>query len=311
MSEQAATHGSFTIERLIDAPVAQVYAAFSTAAGKARWFAAPDGEVIEREFEFRTGGRDRLRCQWRDGHVTDFRAQYWDIVPERRIVYTYEMNLDATRISVSLATVQFQALGARTRLSVTEQGVFLNGYRDDGARERGTNALMDAMVGSLGAAAQSLYSREITFTRMLHAPRELVFLMWTEAEHLARWFAPQGFTVSRCRVDARVGGKWELLMRANDDIAALVGREHPAAGEFKEVDPPSRLVFTNNAFDADGRMILEGLTTVTFEAHDGWTRMLMHTRAAGAGDAVTFMLDGMQQGWSESLEKLRVTLNAG
>lgn len=309
MSDRGIQHGSFTIERLIDAPITHVYGAFATAAGKARWFSAPDGKVTEREFDFRRGGGERLRCQWRDGHVTEFRAKYTDIVPESRIVYVYEMDLDATRISVSLATVQFIQQEKRTLLSVTEHGVFLDGYRDDGARERGTNTLMDRLVESLGVTAQPVYTREITFTRMLRAPVDLAFRMWTQTEHVARWFAPQGFTVARCRIDARVGGTWELLMRANDEIAELVGREHPVSGEFKELQRPTRLAFSNNALDAKGRTIIEGLTTVTFEAHGDWTRMVVSTRATGSGEAIVSMLEGMQQGWSECLEKLRGALN--
>ena len=89
---------------------------------KARWFHGPQAQVESREFDFRVGGRDRLHCRWPPGahanlpHVStsDFRAEYHDIVPQRRIVYVYEMYLDETKISVSLATVQFhRTKGAR------------------------------------------------------------------------------------------------------------------------------------------------------------------------------------------------------
>ncbi len=182
--------------------------------------------------------------------------------------------------------------------------MFLNGYRDEGSREEGTNWLMDELVASLPARDQRVHSREITLTRVLFAPRELVFRAWTDPQHLARWFGPAGFTVTHCEVDARVGGKWMLIMRANDEVAALVGRDHPSGGEYREAAEPSRLVFTNNALDADGNVILEGLTTVTFEDLGASTRMTLHTRATGTGERVPFMLAGMEQGWSETLMKL-------
>ena len=312
MADQNAEHGAFVIERLIDASPAQVYAAFASAKDKERWFSAPQTQVLQREFDFRVGGRDRLVVEWPPGShaktskslTTDFRAEYWDIVPERRIVYVYEMYLDECKISVSLATTEFQPDGKRTRLVINEQGVFLNGYRDEGARERGTNDLTDELVASLGAKDQRIHHREITLTRPIPAPRELVFQAWTNAAHLARWFGPEGFTVSECRVDASVGGKWRLTMRAYDELAARVGRDHPAGGEYLEVEKPSRLVFTNNALDAAGKVILQGLTTVTFEDVGGATHMTVRTRAWGTGEQVPFMLDGMEQGWSETLMKL-------
>ncbi len=117
MADQNVAHGSFVIERLIDAPPSRVYAAFATAEGKERWSGAPQAEALRREFDFRVGGHDRLFCQWQEGahrshpkiRTTDFRAEYRDIVPVRRIVYVYERYLDESRISVSLATVQFHA----------------------------------------------------------------------------------------------------------------------------------------------------------------------------------------------------------
>lgn len=112
------------------------------------------------------------------------RAEHSDIVPQRRIVYVYQMYLDETKISASLATVQFHPHDRRKRLLVTEQGVFLNGYRDEGSREEGTNWLMDQFAASLPARDQRVHSREITLTRVLFAPRDLVLRAWTDPKHL-------------------------------------------------------------------------------------------------------------------------------
>ncbi len=312
MSEHSTEHGSFRIERLLDAAPARVYSAFATAAGKARWFNGPQAQVLAREFDFRPGGRDRLYCQWPPGshgrhpavRTTDFRAEYLDIVPDRRIVYAYEMFLDERKISVSLATVEFQPHGRNTRLVITEQGAFLDGFRDEGSREQGTNWLTDQLAASLGVSAPRVLSREITLTRLVRARRELVFQAWTDPQRLARWFGPVGFTVPHCQVQLRVGGRWSLTMHADDELAALLGREHPAGGEYLEIEAPARLVFTNNALDAAGNVLLEGLTTATFEDLGGMTRLNVRTRASGTGEHVAAMLDGMEQGWSESLEKL-------
>ena len=146
-------HGSFTIERVYDAPIALVFQAWADKDAKARWFAAPAELAVEtlREQNFTVGGRDRLRADWKAGRVTDFQCEYRDIVENARIVYVYDMYADGTKISVSLATITFEKSGKCTKLTVTEQGVFLDGYDDAGARERGTNDLMDKLGHSLQA----------------------------------------------------------------------------------------------------------------------------------------------------------------
>lgn len=77
---------------------------------------------------------------------------YQDIVPDERIVYTYEMHLDDVRISVSLATVEFRPAEAGTRLVYTEQGAFLDGLDAPAQREQGTGSLFDALAAELGRA---------------------------------------------------------------------------------------------------------------------------------------------------------------
>jgi uncharacterized protein YndB with AHSA1/START domain len=81
--------------------------------------------------------------------VSTFDAVYFDVVPNERLVYSYEMHLDERKISVSLATFELKAEGEGTRLVVTENGAFLDGYDDAGSRERGTNVLVDALGRSL------------------------------------------------------------------------------------------------------------------------------------------------------------------
>jgi uncharacterized protein YndB with AHSA1/START domain len=81
--------------------------------------------------------------------VSCFDAVYHDVIPNQRLVYTYEMHLNEKKISVSLATMQLKEGGAKTTLLVTEQGAFLDGYDDAGSREHGTGLLLDALGASL------------------------------------------------------------------------------------------------------------------------------------------------------------------
>ena len=151
-----ASYGSFTIERRLKAPVKRVYQAWSSAEAKTAWFVGgADWHQEIREFDFREGGRERLRGKWPSGFVSDFRNLYWEIIPEKRIVYTYEMHLNDVRISVSIATIEFSPDGPDTNkhgtlLKLTEQGAFLSPFDakgdDNGSRERGTQELLDQMT---------------------------------------------------------------------------------------------------------------------------------------------------------------------
>ena len=148
---RSVVHGAFHLERAYDATAEEVYRALSDEAAKSRWFFGPEGwRLIERTMDFRVGGRERVKGGFDGGMTTTFDAVYHDIVPRERIVYTYEMHLDDRKISVSLATLQIKPEGrGRTRLTVDEQGAFLDGYDDAGARERGTSELLDKIAASL------------------------------------------------------------------------------------------------------------------------------------------------------------------
>jgi len=102
--------------------------------------------------DIRPGGRERLKGRWTSGVVSAFDAFYFDVVPCERLVYAYEMHKNERKISVSLATVQLKPQGKGTRLVVTEQGAFLDGYDAAGSRETGTGFLLDRLGASLAAA---------------------------------------------------------------------------------------------------------------------------------------------------------------
>jgi uncharacterized protein YndB with AHSA1/START domain len=150
---RSASHGVFSLERTYDAPIGRVWRALSDSEAKKKWFGGSAGEwsEIERAMDFRVGGAERVKGRWASGVVSTFDAVYHDIVPDARIVYSYTMHLDDAKISVSLATMAFESKSpGRTTLKITEQGAFLDGYDDDGSRERGTAFLLDKIGASLG-----------------------------------------------------------------------------------------------------------------------------------------------------------------
>jgi uncharacterized protein YndB with AHSA1/START domain len=150
-NEAASTqHATFVIDRTFDAPVARVFKAFADKDAKARWFGGGSKwKPIERAFDFRIGGRETAVGEWDGGAVTDFRATYYDIIPNARIIYAYDMYHSGRHLSVSLATIEFTPDGDRTRMKLTEQGAFLDGYDDSGSREHGTIELMNRLAATL------------------------------------------------------------------------------------------------------------------------------------------------------------------
>ena len=154
MSERSVTHNTFVIDRAFDAPVARVFKAFADWEAKKKWFASPEGWIQgEATMDFRVGGREVNKGGPKGGPVHAFEARYYDIVPNERIVYAYEMYMDDMRISVSVATFELKAEGNRTRLKLTEQGVYLDGFDNGSQREEGTRELLDALGASLKSPA--------------------------------------------------------------------------------------------------------------------------------------------------------------
>ena len=149
-----------------------------------------------------------------------------------------------------------------------------------------------------------LAEREVTITRVFDAPRALVFKAWTEPAQLAQWWGPKGFTNPVCEFEARIGGKIRIHMRAPD------GTIYPMKGEIREIVPPERLAFTNIALDEAGNHILEGFTTVTFADEAGKTSLTLHTRASAVVEMAAAYLEGMETGWTMSIDKLQALLTA-
>ena len=159
MTEQPVIHNTFVIERAYPTSVSRVFAAFTTKEAQDIWRDTGDLDPSESstngddsEFDFRVGGHERFGFCYR-GVSQRYDATYYDIVPERRIIYSYEMYADDVRSSVSVATIEFVPVDGGTALTWTEQGAYLNGV--DGAeaphmRRGGTSEMLDGLAKYLG-----------------------------------------------------------------------------------------------------------------------------------------------------------------
>ncbi len=156
MTDRSVIHDTFSIERTYPAAPSRVFAAFASAEAKAAWgdtggLEPAEDEADIEEFDFRPGGRERFGHKWQ-GTSYRYDALYYDIVPEQRIVYSYEMYADDSRISVSVATIEFAKSGDDTALTWTEQGAYLDGIdglQAPALRKEGTTEMLDGLTGYL------------------------------------------------------------------------------------------------------------------------------------------------------------------
>jgi uncharacterized protein YndB with AHSA1/START domain len=133
---------------------------------------------------------------------------------------------------------------------------------------------------------------ELHLTRVFDAPRDLVFSLWTEPDHLIHWWGPRGFDTLSCEIDLRPGGKWRIQSRAPD------GMKFFSYGLFREIVVPERLVFSHG-FEMPGQP--PGpltLCTARFTEENGKTRLTFHQ---GVFDTITDR-DGHDEGWSSAFD---------
>ena len=146
--------------------------------------------------------------------------------------------------------------------------------------------------------------KELTLSRVVKAPRGIAFRAWTEPDLLVQWWGPDGVSNCECEIEPRAGGVFRVVMVAGETLGDRSGERWPVIGTIQEFDPPARLVIATQAVDDDGTVHLDAVTTVLFDDEgDGTTRITVHTAAEGISVHAPQMLEGMRQGWTESMDK--------
>lgn len=146
---------------------------------------------------------------------------------------------------------------------------------------------------------------DLVIIRIFDASCELVWKAWTDPEHVKRWWGPKDFTAPFCKIDFRVGGVFLFCMRTPD------GKDYWNTGVYREIVPLKRIAMTNSFADEKGNVVpathygmsedipLETLITVTFEEHDGKTKMTL--RHVGIP---TDIMSDANAGWNGTFDKL-------
>lgn len=162
-----------------------------------------------------------------------------------------------------------------------------------------------------------LAKNEVIFTRVVDAPRGLVFKAWTDPRQVAEWWGPHTFTNPVCEMDVRPGGTYRIVMRSPDGV------EYPLKGIYREVVEPERIVYTQNLGEcpaewkdllkkelekAGRKLVLESLMTVRFEEQGGKTKLTIQTRFDSVALRDAMLKMKMAEGWVESLQRLEQNL---
>lgn len=285
------------LTREFDAPRELVFAMYTRPEHLKRWWGPSWVEMSVCEIDLKPGGAWRyVFAKKPDGAPQTFKGVFKEIAVPERLVYTFIYDQPVLRDHPAMITQTFEDLGGRTRMTERvrhETFEFRDGHLHSGM-ETGAAESLDQLEALL-----ETMPRELTLTRVFDAPRDLVFKAWTERERLQRWWGPKGFTNPVCNVDVRPGGAIEIHMRGPD------GNVYPMKGEFREIVPPERLVFTAYAVGPKGEKMFEMLTTVRFAERGGKTEMHFNTRAIMLTGDAAGPLAGMTQGWTESLERLK------
>ncbi len=145
MKQTPSTHTDFVIDREFAATPEAVFQAWADPQAKQRWSDCHAEHTTEYHLDFRPFGHETHRVVYPDGRIQQVEKVFFDIVPARRIVFAYDIRLDARRLSVSLVTVEFSASQRGTRMVYTEQLAYLDGHEDRSQRLRGTQESLDRL----------------------------------------------------------------------------------------------------------------------------------------------------------------------
>ena len=268
MAPSPERNDDLVVTRVFDAPRELVFQAWTEAEHLIHWWAPKTWTTTSCNVDLRPGGSFRYCMRAPDGSQVCGLGIYREIVAPERLVYT-DMFADADGNPVppthygaspeypaeTLITVIFEEQDSRTRVTL-RQGVPPNLKERDGMVQ-GWNEMLDHLQGDLESSASD---REIVSTRVFDAPRELVFRMWTDPEHIGEWWGPRGFTNTISKMDVRPGGVWEFVMHGPD------GTDYKNKIVYVEVVRPERIVYDH----VSGPLFR---ATVTFADEGGRTRL--------------------------------------
>lgn len=300
---------SIVTTRLFDAPRELVFDVFTNPEHISRWWGPRGFTTTTREHDLRPGGMWRFVMHGPDGTDYENKIVYREVVKPERLVYAHagEGDHDDIRFDV---VVTFEAQGGKTLLtmsSVFETAAMRNRVVEEHGAIEGAQETLER----LGEQIARSIDKPFTISRTFDAPRELMWKVWTDAEHLARWFGPKGFPMFHAKNDLRPGGTFHYGLRTPD------GGEMWGLWTYREIVPQQRIVVRSSFSNEAGELARhpmaadwpeEMLTTFSFSEEGGKTTVTVESVAFNATEAERKVFTdnhrSMQGGWGGTLEQL-------
>ncbi|HET7710403.1 MAG TPA: SRPBCC domain-containing protein [Thermoanaerobaculia bacterium] len=289
--------------RLFDAPRDVVFRMFTDRRHVGNWWGPRGFTTTTTEMDVRPGGMWKHTMHGPDGTDYPNEVTYLEVVRPRRIVYHHGPAPHEFHVIVAFAEE-----GEKTRVAMRMQFPSVEDRRS--VEKFGAVEGLQQTLSRLEEELEKI-SGDFAISRELDAPRDLVWKLWTESDHLMRWFGPKGMPMFHCQNDLRPGGKMHYGLRAAN------GAEMWGRWVYREIVPPERLAFLSSFSDPSGEIApapfagawpREMLTKVAFEENGGKTTVTVRVSAHEATDEeVKFlaqMQGSMRQGWSGTFEQL-------
>lgn len=301
------------------APPDLVFEAWTRPEHVDRWMGPHGYTTTTQSMDLRVGGQWLFTMVHAEHGTFPNRVRYLEIVPGERLVYDHDGG-EEDEARAFRVTVTFES-DANGGTNLTMRSLFSTVEQVEQVKSFGAVELGQQTLARLGEALDEDSAGDFVYTRLLAAPRELVWRAWTDPAHLARWWGPRGMDIAIAAFDLRPGGVCLYSMSAPTG--------HPMAGTtwgrfvFRQIIDARRLVWINAFSDAQGGLgrhplaptvPAEILNIVTLEDEDGQTRLELRSRPlrASTEERATFagMFASMRGGFGGTFEQLAAHLGA-
>jgi uncharacterized protein YndB with AHSA1/START domain len=281
-----------TITRVLNAPIELVWEVWTDPEHIKNWWGPNGFTNTIFEMDIRPGGNWEFTMRGPDGRDYKNKSIFLEIVKHKRIAYEH---VTGPKFQT---TINFTPQGKKTLLEW--RMVFeTEDERDKTVKTFKADVGLKQNIFKLEGYLRSVSpEKEMTLTRVINAPRDVIFRAWTDPGQVEKWWGPKDFTNPVCNVDASPGGKILIHMQAPDKAI------YPMDGEFHEIIEPVKLVFTSAALDKHGNRLFEILNTVIFSDEDGKTKITLHAAVSNITEEGRPYIDGMNEGWNQRIDRL-------
>ncbi|HEX3871150.1 MAG TPA: SRPBCC family protein [Pirellulales bacterium] len=314
------------ITRVYDAPVADVWGAWTDPDQVAQWWGPRGFTLTTHSKDLRPGGHWKYTMHGPDGVDYPNTTHYFEVEPHAKLVYDHGGSDDRPpmfRVTVTFSETGSPESGAKTTMDMTmtlptpeaadETRKFI--------KRAGGDTTWDRLAEYL--EKESSGNEKFVINRSFDAPLDVMFEMWSDPKHFSQWLAPTGFTMKFLRADIRSGGSAFYCMTGQgpQGVVTMYGRV-----DYREITRPDRLVYTQQFCDEHENLARHPmsptwpatmLTIVQLTAENSdRTRVIVTWQPHGAVTAeelATFIQarGGMTQGWTGSFDKLEAYLPKG